>query len=296
MGIFDIFKKVKPSVMDAVVASVYGNKPRGKQANLLEASHIACVKLLFEIVKYSDVHALAKKLFDGPMPYSTHDLAVSTSLGFFKNPELFDGLKEAQIVARLQVAEWCREGIVVVPLAQAFEDVLYKLYKPILSAVAEKKNADPVQVGAESKTLLEMMKEANRGTTAEAAAEVVSSAMTWQCSVLSSSRLGPDYCAKSDQDEIEKAFLFGLTIMASEVYDILDDENLLLLADVTGMHYAIDDDDEISSRIDEMWEAAKSHEDAFNKGYAVFLNYLTSGKNDDEKDALADLINENVEN
>jgi hypothetical protein len=110
MGIFNFFKKKPPSAMDVVVGSIYGKRLRGKEADLMAASHIACVDLLFDVVKYSDVHALAKKLFDGPMPYSTHDLAVAVSLGFFKNAALFESLKEAQIAARLQVAEWTLEG------------------------------------------------------------------------------------------------------------------------------------------------------------------------------------------
>jgi hypothetical protein len=134
MGIFGFFGKKPPTMMDGLVQSIYGNKPRKKLADLLEASRIACEELLCEIIEYSDVHVLAKKLFDGPMPYSTHDLAISVSLNFFKDADLFDDLKEAQIAARLQVLQWVREGKVVVPLAQAFEEVLYKLYKPILTA------------------------------------------------------------------------------------------------------------------------------------------------------------------
>src|ERR1700676_2797092 len=106
MGIFGLFGKKPPTMMDGLVQSIYGDKPRKKQADLSEASRIAYEELLCEIIDYSDLHVLAKKLFDGPMPYSTHDLAISVSLNFFKDANLFDDLKEAQIAARLQLLNW----------------------------------------------------------------------------------------------------------------------------------------------------------------------------------------------
>lgn len=150
MGIFGLFGKKPPTMMDGLVQSIYGDKPRKKQANLSEASRIAYEELLCEIIEYSDVHVIAKKLFDGPMPYSTHDLALSVSLNFFKDADLFDDLKEAQIAARLQLANWIREGKVAIPLAQAFEEVLYKLYKPVLAASAPTKYASDVRNEVES--------------------------------------------------------------------------------------------------------------------------------------------------
>ena len=45
---------------------------------------------------------------------------------------IFRQLQEVQMVARLLVIEWAGDGKVVVPLAKAFEDTLYKLYKPSL--------------------------------------------------------------------------------------------------------------------------------------------------------------------
>src|SRR5271169_6130171 len=125
---FGIFKKKPPTALDAAFQVMYGNK-REKDANLTAASQIAAEELLSGIVKYSEVQACAQKLFDGPIPYSTHDLAVSVSLNFFRKTELTNDLKWAQIGARIRVTDWTREGKVTPLLAQSFEEVLYKLYK-----------------------------------------------------------------------------------------------------------------------------------------------------------------------
>lgn len=43
-------------------------------------------------------------------------------------------LMTIQMMARLTVSGWAKEGKVVIPLAMAFEDTLYKGYKPQLPA------------------------------------------------------------------------------------------------------------------------------------------------------------------
>jgi hypothetical protein len=91
---------------------------------------IAHEDLLFECIALPEVKRLAGELFQGPIPYSTHDLAVSTALAFFKAPEFIPVLTECQIPARLRVVNWAKDGKVVGPLAQSFEAVLYRVYKP----------------------------------------------------------------------------------------------------------------------------------------------------------------------
>jgi hypothetical protein len=51
-------------------------------------------------------------------------------LAFFKAPEFVPALTECQIPARLRVVNWAKDGKLVGPLAQSFEGVLYRVYKP----------------------------------------------------------------------------------------------------------------------------------------------------------------------
>ena len=118
------------TAMDAIIRLCYGENPPPKSANMQDAARIAYEELLLKAVSASDVLALTKSLFNGPIPYSTHDLAVSVSLHFFKNPEMLMRLREAQLNARLTVLEWAKEGKVVGVIAATFEDVLYNRYRP----------------------------------------------------------------------------------------------------------------------------------------------------------------------
>jgi hypothetical protein len=69
-------------------------------------------------------------LATGPIPYSTHDLALSASLKFFKDTDYMERLQTAQLNARMKMIEWLRAGLVAPALAESFEGVLYKLYQP----------------------------------------------------------------------------------------------------------------------------------------------------------------------
>jgi hypothetical protein len=127
---FGLFKKKTPTAMDAFIRAVYGANPPRKSADLDRSITIAHEDLLLESVPLSEVKRVAGELFEGPIPYSTHDLAVSTSLAFFKKPEFVEALKECQLFARLRVVNWAKDGKVVIPLAQNFEEMLYKVYQP----------------------------------------------------------------------------------------------------------------------------------------------------------------------
>jgi hypothetical protein len=63
------------------------------------------------------------------MPYTTHDLALSTALHFFKNPDYTENLRAVQLTTRLSMIQWLQEGSVTPMLAESFENTLYKLYK-----------------------------------------------------------------------------------------------------------------------------------------------------------------------
>ncbi len=130
---FGFFKKKKPAnALDELIASVYGNSPPRKRADLNEAITIASEELLVGVVEGKEVRRIAEGLNSGPIPYSTHDLALSVAVNFFKKPEYVPRLMEAQIAARLKAVQWLQQGLVAPVLVMSFEDVLYKLYKPSL--------------------------------------------------------------------------------------------------------------------------------------------------------------------
>lgn len=127
---FGIFKKKPANALDAFIRSVYGNPPPPKTANIKDAIDIAHGELLMDVISKEDIAVKAAELYSGPIPYSTHDLALSVALHFFKQPNLVPELSTPQLMARMKVLEWAQERKVVVPLAQSFEAILYKLYKP----------------------------------------------------------------------------------------------------------------------------------------------------------------------
>lgn len=118
------------TAMDAFIHATYGPNAK-KTADLAEAVLLAN-DLVGGRFEHQELAKLASSLNQGPIPYSTHDLAVSTALGLLKQvpPERRADLMNVQLAARMTVASWVSEGKVVVPLAAAFEDTLYREYRP----------------------------------------------------------------------------------------------------------------------------------------------------------------------
>jgi hypothetical protein len=131
MGLFDLFggKKKQESAMDVFIRAVYGDPPPPKRAKLSEAVDLAN-ELLMGVVSEREILAVATQLSNGPIPYSTHDLALSVALNFFKDPARIPTLGTAQLMARMSMLEWIQEKKVAPMLAESFENTLYKLYKP----------------------------------------------------------------------------------------------------------------------------------------------------------------------
>jgi hypothetical protein len=129
------FFKKKPTLMDGLIHATYGPNPPPKTADSQQAANLA-TGLLHGRVSFWDVKILADQLYAGPMPYSTHDLAASVALNFFRRPELMPTLVEMQIAARMQVLDWFKQGLVNPNIARVFEDALYKDYKPFVGAAA----------------------------------------------------------------------------------------------------------------------------------------------------------------
>jgi len=128
LGLFN--KKKKPqNALDELIFTIYGNPPPPKRASVAQAIDMAN-ELLMGIIDDSDVSNQAITLNDGSIPYSTHDLALSIALNFFKQPEHVPQLFEAQLLARMKMIEWLQEGLVAPLLVESFENILYKLYKP----------------------------------------------------------------------------------------------------------------------------------------------------------------------
>ena len=131
LGLARIWKRDKPTMMDGVIKLAYGNSPPRKTANLEVAVELSYEALLVRIVDIAEVQKIATQLYNGKMPYSTHDLAAATALNVFRNADRArrEQLGQIQIFSRLAVIDWVKEKKVNPLLAQAFEDTLYKMFK-----------------------------------------------------------------------------------------------------------------------------------------------------------------------
>lgn len=131
MGIFDLFgsKKKPETAMDVFIKAMYGDPPPPKRANLSEAVDLANEILMGEVSE-REIVTLATQLNSGPIPYSTHDLALSVALSFFKDPARISKLGTAQLMARMSMIEWLQQKKVAPLLVQSLENTLYNLYKP----------------------------------------------------------------------------------------------------------------------------------------------------------------------
>ena len=125
---FGFGKKKQETAMDGFIKMLYGDPPPPKRANLSEAVSLA-QNLLTGIVNEKDLRAIGSKLNDGPIPYSTHDLALSIALNFFKNPEYVPKLKTAQLTTRMTMQDWLDQKKVIPMLVESFESSLDKAYK-----------------------------------------------------------------------------------------------------------------------------------------------------------------------
>ena len=126
---FGFSKKKKPqNALDEFIFAVYGNPPPAKRANLEQAITLAN-ELLMGVVPQQEVRTQGVALEDGPIPYSTHDLALSIALNFFKQPDYIPQLFTAQLMARMKALQWFKEGLAVGPLVKSFEDIFTCCYR-----------------------------------------------------------------------------------------------------------------------------------------------------------------------
>jgi hypothetical protein len=78
-------KRTSSSTMDELIRTIYGDRPPKKSADVRQAAVLAADVLLGGTFDRLAVVRIANELNNGPMPYSTHDLAVSVALNQFKS-------------------------------------------------------------------------------------------------------------------------------------------------------------------------------------------------------------------
>ena len=125
---FGFGRKKQETAMDGFIKMMYGDPPPPKRANLTEAIGLAR-NLLTGIVDEKDLRLIGIQLNEGPIPYSTHDLALSIALNFFKNPEYIQRLKTSQLTTRMTMQDWLDQKKVIPILVESFEASLDKAYK-----------------------------------------------------------------------------------------------------------------------------------------------------------------------
>lgn len=285
---FGIFKKKQPTAMDGIIRAIYGGNPPVKSADLERAITIAHEDLLADQVPISEVRRIASGLSAGPIPYSTYDLSVATTLSFFKNPKLFDCLKEIQLGARVRVLNWMKDGKVAPGVLKIFEDTLYRVYKP--SAEATDRHLDANDRDLDAK--FTAFKKQNAGNTLHDAAKLVRDFMIWQHNFAECEKPDdPTDTQKNHARSIERAFLIGAAGMAAEGFSLQQADETLFLMNVVGTYKGFGPgkaEDELS----QMFEASDAEEKATRIGGAVMIDYLANGKADKNRVHLAALQKE----
>lgn len=128
---FGLFGKKKPiTEMDNFIEAVYGKHPPPKRAILSQVIKLAHVDLLGSQIDWNMVVVLATELNKSPIPYSTHDLAISVAHFFYKKPENIGLLRDAHLEAQACAIKWLEEEKVAPIFVRNFEDTLLEMYKP----------------------------------------------------------------------------------------------------------------------------------------------------------------------
>ncbi len=126
---FEWFRKKPKSAFDEIVKATYGDSPPSEPPDLDSAVRLAHGALLMEAIDLAEVKDIAAKLNAGPMPYSTHGLALCAAMNLYRRPEHKEALSEAQLFARMTALQWTQEGLIPPALLQSFEHSLYTRFK-----------------------------------------------------------------------------------------------------------------------------------------------------------------------
>lgn len=117
----------KKTLLDEVSDVLYGENAQ-KSANLDDAIKIAYEEILLKIVPENEVSSLAKALYDGPMAYSTDDLAFAVALNFFKNQMYTEKLRGTTIKTSAMLKNAIKRGSINPIFADSFDSVMKRLY------------------------------------------------------------------------------------------------------------------------------------------------------------------------
>lgn len=283
---FGLFKKKQPTALDTFIRAAYGDRPPRKSADVERATTIAHEDLLAELVPLAEVGKIAKDLASGPIPYSTHDLAVSIALAFYKKPELIGTLHELQIAARMRVLNWLKDGKIVPLVAKAFEDSLYRIYHPdnLPDRQAEPSNADEAL-----QRRFDEFKRVHTGKSPHEAAKIVRDFAVWQRNTSMFDRPeDADPAMIEHAERIERAFLLGAAGVVSDGYSLSTSDEHLYMLNVVGSYLGLDRD-EAEAEVERMFNSADEEQNAVDVGGAVMLHYLAYGKRDNDAIHLAAL-------
>jgi len=119
------------SAINGLIGITYDAPPAREGVNFEAARRLCSEVLLGGVVPVEQVHEVVEQLGNGPMLYSTHDLAAVSALNIFQNadPGRRKELKDIQFHSRLILSQWLSERKVAPLIAWAFEEALYKMYK-----------------------------------------------------------------------------------------------------------------------------------------------------------------------
>ncbi|MEY9424930.1 hypothetical protein ABH975_000245 [Bradyrhizobium ottawaense] len=276
---FGIFKKKKSTAMDGLIGAIYGGRPPTKSADLERAVTIAQEDILYGLVRPTEVRNVANQLLAGPIPYSTHDLAVAVALAFFKDPERASSLKEIQLAARLQVLDWLKDGKVGAGVAQIFEDVLYATLKPG-SASAPKLNPALLlspTTSDEDAQFVEFQSR-NAGRSLDEAFDIVMQ-FTFLRHTLTEHKesYGRDDEQLDRAERVELAFLFGAVRLIGEAFSFSPEDDDTFLADVLGWFGAAYREGSVVT-VEQAFEAIDIEREAMWVGREAMIHYLLNGQ------------------
>lgn len=99
------------------------------EADLTLAITLADYTLLLGLIDRDVIAAVVSEVASHGLAFSTYDLAACAALFFFKDANLKETLREAQMSARLVVAKWLTQDKIAVSQARMFECELYEFYR-----------------------------------------------------------------------------------------------------------------------------------------------------------------------
>ena len=278
---FGFFKK-KPTALDALIKFTYGDQPPRKTAELGPAVFLAHEELMNSSVPREQVHKRASQLIAGPIPYSTHDLALSVAMAFYKDPAWQSALADHQLAARMRVLEWIQTGKVAKVIAGVFEETLYKAYKSVPAQVEQSS-------GDELNWLFAAFKAKNAGKSPQEAAKVLRDFMIWQHNHAGFEKSDePTDEQFAHAEDIERAFLMGASSVGIEAFSLPEDTIELFILNFLGTYHGMGSP-EAENEIFAMYQATEKHELAAKIGSAAIIHYLVHGKRDEDIGMLAQL-------